>query len=41
MEDVDEGETRGAEVEALGGEEIEAMTPDDEAMYYEKVTMRP
>jgi hypothetical protein len=41
MEDVDEGETRGVEVEALGGEETEAVTPDDEAMYREKVTMRP
>ena len=41
MEDVDEGETRGAKVEALGGKETEAMTPDDEAMYHEKVTMRP
>jgi hypothetical protein len=41
MEDMDEGEMRGAEVEALGGEETEAVTSDDEAMYREKVTMRP
>jgi hypothetical protein len=41
MEDMDEGETRGVEVEALGGEETEAGTPDGEAMYREKVTMRP
>jgi hypothetical protein len=41
MEDMDEGETRGVEVEALGGEETEAGTPDGEAMHREKVTMRP
>ena len=41
MEDMDEGETRGVEVEALGGEEKETMTLDDEAMYRKKVTMRP
>jgi hypothetical protein len=41
MEDMDEGEMRGVEVEALGGEESEAGTPDGEAMYREKVTMRP
>jgi hypothetical protein len=27
-----EGEMRGAEVEAPGGEEMEAVTPDDEVM---------
>jgi hypothetical protein len=41
MEDMDEGETRGIEVEALGGKETEAGTPDGEAMHREKVTMRP
>jgi hypothetical protein len=29
------------EVEAPGGEEMEAVTPDDEAMCHEKVTRRP
>jgi hypothetical protein len=36
-----EGKTRGAEVEAPGGEEMEVGTPDDEAMCHEKVTRRP
>ena len=40
MEDMDEGETRGVEVEALGGEETEAGTLDGEAMHRKKVTMR-
>jgi hypothetical protein len=41
MEDMDEGETRGAEVEARGGKEMKVVKPDDEVMYSEKVTMRP
>jgi hypothetical protein len=41
MEDMDEGEMRGVEVEALGGEETEARTPYGEVMHREKVTMRP
>jgi hypothetical protein len=40
MEDMDEDEMRGTEVEALGGKEKEAGMPDGEAMFREKVTMR-
>jgi len=36
-----EGETRGVEVEALGGGETRAVTLNDEAMCHEKVTRRP
>jgi hypothetical protein len=41
IEDMDEGEMRGVEVEALGGEETEARTPYGEVMHRKKVTMRP